>query len=474
MTKIDLSGLESRILGLLNPFKSRVSSSEVILPFLSLYVFRYLTSEQHSLFIPSSVDYLQILKNDNKKVTDKLYESLDKLRECYPQIWFNGNYIFDFSPPKNISDNEWGGLILWTLKHLKTIDIESMYYLDADVYPKLFQNIINHFFLEDFNFLPEHFSSPEIGKLMVELLKPSAGQKIYDPVCGTGGFLTSVISYLKNKGENPENIQILGREVNDKICRIARLNMMVHGVDISSIEFDDTLHSFYSDTDNRKFDVILADPPFSLKTKDLVGYQNNYGFKYKGLLPSNGRADFAFILHALDSINENGVIAIMIPEGVLFRGGAEGNLRRLLVENGNIDAVISLPQNSLRGTSVKAYILIMRESKPKSDIFFLDTDSVSTRKNVNNNLSKSVISKIVSAYESRESVDGFSAVVDDAKVINQHGKLLPSLYVKAIENDSDEKSLSEILNGQEKLEEKLLSLQKEMKRLISNCTIYDK
>ena len=297
----------------------------------------------------------------------------------------------------------------------------------------------------------EFYTNRTVVTLMAEMLQPQPYESIYDPTCGTGGMLIKSLTYLKDKGEEWRTVKVYGQEVNTLTSSIARMNLHLHGILDYSIANDDTLaRPAFTEGDHlQKFDIVLANPPYSIKTWDRAAFSNDiWGRNFLGT-PPQGRADYAFFQHILASMNdETGRCAILFPHGVLFRE-EEKDMREQLVKRDVIDCVIGIGKNLFFNSPMDACIIICRSHKPedrKGKVLFIDAKDEVTRKNAESFLEVKHIDKISSAYKEFSIVDGFSAIASNEQIQKNDSKLSVPLYVKHTTDskiEDLEKSLSE-------------------------------
>ncbi len=216
----------------------------------------------------------------------------------------------------------------------------------------------------------EFYTPSQVVWLLVNLIKPTAGMKVYDPTAGSGGMLIQTRNYLQLNGENPRNISLYGQERNLNTWAICKLNMFLHGVLNADIQKGDTL----GDPKHTKrgelqlFDRVIANPPFSLKKwgKDLAD-SDPYG-RYPYGTPPKDAGDLAFIQHMIASLNAEGKMGVVVPHGVLFRGGSEKEIRKGIIEDDLLEAVIGLPSALFYGTGIPAALLIINKNKPQERV----------------------------------------------------------------------------------------------------------
>ncbi|MBR4751724.1 MAG: SAM-dependent DNA methyltransferase [Thermoguttaceae bacterium] len=279
----------------------------------------------------------------------------------------------------------------------------------------------------------EFYTNRTVVHLMTELLKPQPGETVYDPTCGSAGMLISCVAYLKERGLEWRNLKIYGQEINQLSSAIARMNLFLHGIEDFHIANGDVLLSpaFLKGNRLQTFDVVLANPPYSIKNWNRNAFAaDKYGRNFLGV-PPQGRADFAFIQHILRSMNEtSGRCAILLPHGVLFRN-EEKELRKTMIEKDLVESVIGLAPNLFFNATMEACILVCRTKKDKTrknKILFIQAVNEFSRIGTQNFLDEEHINRIASSYNRYENETDFARIVDFDEVANNDFSLNLSLY----------------------------------------------
>lgn len=305
----------------------------------------------------------------------------------------------------------------------------------ADEMGQAYEYLVGKFADDAGNTAQEFYTNRTVVQLMAEILQPQPNESIYDPTCGSGGMLVKCLDYLRDKGEEWQSVQVFGQEVNGLTSSIARMNLYLNGVEDFSIVCADTLEhpAFLDGSHLRKFDIVLANPPYSIKEWNREKFMNDkWGRNFLGT-PPQGRADYAFFQHIIASMNENsGRCAILFPHGVLFRD-EEYELRKKLLEMDTLDCVIGLGPNLFFNASMEACIIICKKRKEndhKGKVLFIDAKEEVTRKNAESYLENIHIQRIISAYKSFEDVEYFAKVVDNDKMLNNKSLLSIQSYVE--------------------------------------------
>ena len=281
----------------------------------------------------------------------------------------------------------------------------------------------------------EFYTNRTLVHLMAQMLRPQAGERIYDPTCGTGGMLLSALAEVKRSGGEHRTLKLYGQERNHMTASIARMNLVLHGVEDFDIQRGDTLDRprFVEGDGLRTFDVVLANPPYSIKRWNREAWaSDSWGRNFLGT-PPQGRADYAFFQHILRSMDpKTGRCAILFPHGVLFRKG-ERELRRKLVEADVVECVLGLGPNLFFNSAMEACVVVCRSEKPadrKGRILFINAVNEVSRERAVSFLRPEHQARIRTAYEAFADEVAFAKVADQQQVAAQGHSLSIPLYVK--------------------------------------------
>lgn len=289
----------------------------------------------------------------------------------------------------------------------------------------------------------------EVAVLITRLVAPTSGERIYDPCCGTGGFL---VHAARDVGS--DDFALFGHEPRHRLWATGKMNLILAGLDSADIRQNDPIRNPIVDKEDHlhKFDVVVSTPPFALEDWGAESVTHDRLNRFHRGIPPKSSGDYAFITHAVETMQaQTGRAALILPLGVLFRGGTEGLIRRRLIEENRLDRVIRLPANILLGTPLPVVLLIFKASKPDTSVMFIDASTDFLDEKSRNRLRSSDIDKIISASESKADIPGYSRRVSFDEIQGNDFNLNVPLYIKG----ADEKSidLTEIVARVQTLEQ---------------------
>jgi type I restriction enzyme M protein len=269
----------------------------------------------------------------------------------------------------------------------------------------------------------EFYTPAEVVRLLVQLTKPQAGNEIYDPTAGSGGFLIQAHQYVEEQGQNPDDLALYGQDSNGTVWSICNMNMILHNITNFTIENGDTLEDpqLLDNGQIRRFDRVLANPPFS---QNYSRANLQYSNRFREFCPETGKkADLMFVQHMIASLKRDGHMATIMPHGVLFRSGKEKLIREIFIDDDLIEAIISLPPGLFYGTGIPACVLVIDKNKPdalRDKILFINADREYAEGKNQNKLRPEDIEKIDFAFTHKREIPGYSRLVDKSEIIEQH------------------------------------------------------
>ena len=248
----------------------------------------------------------------------------------------------------------------------------------------------------------EFFTPHNISELLAKLMQPKAGSRIYDPTCGSGSLLITVAEEVKDKDGNKSNdFALYAQESNRNTWALCKMNMFLHNMDDAHTAWGDTIRNpKHIEGDKLKtFDIVVANPPFSLDKWGADGAASDVFNRFSMGVPPKSKGDYAFISHMIASAHHgSGKVGVIVPHGVLFRGSSEGKIRKQLIENNYLEAVIGLPQNLFFGTGIPAAILVFNKGKTNTDVLFVDASKEYIAGKNQNELGEEHVQKVVAIY----------------------------------------------------------------------------
>jgi type I restriction enzyme M protein len=324
----------------------------------------------------------------------------------------------------------------------------------------------------------EFYTPKQVSRLLAQLSCPKPGDRICDPACGSAGLLIEAGIEIEASGSR--DFALFGQEVNGSTWALARMNMFLHGKDSARIEWGDTLNSPALVENDRlmRFNVVVANPPFSL---DKWGSENAEGDRFNRFwrgVPPKSKGDYAFISHMVEvALPQEGRVAVVVPHGVLFRGGAEGRIRQRLIEENLLDTVIGLPANLFPTTSIPVAILVFDRSREKggareacTDVLFIDASRDYQSSKNQNALLDAHMEKILATFKARENVDKYAHVARIAEIIENDFNLNIPRYVDTFEAE-EEIDVAAVEKEIERLEAELAEVRAKMKAYLKELGV---
>ena len=367
-------------------------------------------------FVPPQARWSYLLDELHQQVGHGLNKALGALEQSNPESLEGVLQHIDFSRRVGntaVSDKKWRDLIDHFSKYrLRNEDFEF-----PDLLGAAYEYLIRDFADSAGKKGGEFYTPRPVVQLMVRLVDPQEGMAIYDPCSGSGGMLIYARNHVVDNGGNPANLVLAGQENNGTTWSISKMNMLLHGIRDADLKNNDTLTNpeHTSGGELKRFDRVITNPPFS-QNYDKESLAHGERFRYGYTSESGKKADLMFLQHMLAVLKPDGVVATVMPHGVLFRGGAEGSIRQKIIEDDLLDTVIGLGPNLFYGTGIPAAILILRAkgSKPperRGKVLFINADRDYGEGRAQNHLRPRDEEKITAAYRDFADVDGFAKTV---------------------------------------------------------------
>ncbi|MEW9939175.1 type I restriction-modification system subunit M [Clostridium butyricum] len=314
-----------------------------------------------------------------------------------------------------------------------------------DILGEIYEYLIGQFAANAGKKGGEFYTPHQVSKILAKIVTSDVKKldeffNIYDPTMGSGSLLLTVGQELP-KGTP---MKYFGQELNTTTYNLARMNLMMHNVSYNNMILNnaDTLESDWPDGPDEKgidrprsFDAVVANPPYSAKWDNDETKLKDPRFSDYGKLAPASKADYAFILHSIYHLNNDGTMAIVLPHGVLFRGAAEGKIRQTLIEKNYLDAVIGLPANLFYGTSIPTIILVLKKNRKNKDILFIDASNDFEKSKNQNNLTDENVDKIISTFKERKDIDKYAHVASIEEIRENDFNLNIPRYVDTFEEE---------------------------------------
>jgi len=402
--------------------------------------------EFHRFVIPKECHW-----NDVRETTTNVGLAIEKALRGIEQA--NQEFLYgifgdaQWSNKNKLSDR----LLIDLVEHFSQYNLSNSM-VDPDMLGQAYEYLIKHFADLTNKKAGEFYTPRSVVHLLGLILDPHEGETIYDPACGTGGMLLECVGHLKENKEDYRTLKLFGQEKNLTSSSIARMNMFLHGIEDFSIMRGDTLRNpaFFEADGLKTFDCVIANPPFSLQDWGEENWVNDpYGRNIAGVPPkSNG--DMAWVQHMIKSMNSTGRMTVVLPHGALFRKNAEGKIRKALIEQDLLEAVIGLGANIFYGTQLAACVLIFRQNKDtakKKKVLFIDGSDQVRVGRAQNYLEENHVQQLFDWYSAFENAENYVKVVSLGEIAENDYNLNIPLYVEKIIEDnlpSVEEALSDL------------------------------
>lgn len=379
---------------------------------------------------------LTMQANQNTFQLNDLNKAFIDLSTKYVQ--FNG--LFDDVDLKSkklgADDQQRNVTITEVLKKLNGIDVLGH---NGDVIGDAYEFLISQFASEAGKKAGEFYTPHEVSDMMARIAAIGQEDKklfsVFDPTMGSGSLMLNIRNYLNY----PKSVKYHGQELNTTTFNLAKMNLILHGVDNEDIRLrnGDTLNKDWPTDEPYTFDSVVMNPPYSAKWSSDDTFLDDSRFNRYGKLAPKSKADFAFMLHGYYHLKDSGTMAIVLPHGVLFRGAAEGVIRKKLLEDGSIDTVIGMPANLFFGTSIPTTVIILKKNRSTRDVLFIDASKDFIKGKNQNKLSQENIDRIVETYKKREDVEKFAHVVSFEEIKENDFNLNIPRYVDTFEEQEE-------------------------------------
>lgn len=410
--------------------------------------------ENHRFQIPNGSHWKHV-REVTVNVGMALQEAMRALEKANPETLYGIFGDASWTNKERLSDETLINLLEHFSQH--TLDIATV---PDDQLGNAYEYLIKHFADDSGHTAAEFYTNRTVVRLMTLIMNPQPGESVYDPTCGSGGLLLNCALQLKNSGKEYRTLKLYGQEINLITSAIARMNMFLHGIEEFQVVRGNTLSepAFQENDELKTFNVILANPPYSIKSWDRKGFENDpWGRNIWGT-PPQGTADYAFQQHIQKSLNpENGRSITLWPHGILFRD-AEAGMRQKMLESDVVECVIGLGPNLFYNSPMEACLLITNNKKPeerKGKVFIINAVKEVRQDKSIANLEEQHIQKIHNAYLNFTNQEEFCRIVELDEILERRASLNVSLYVSNVQKNNNEKSFGRLFMDWEQSSQEL-------------------
>ncbi|WP_164661335.1 type I restriction-modification system subunit M [Tropicibacter sp. Alg240-R139] len=384
--------------------------------------------------------------------------NLAKLENVFRDISFNANKLGDEEQKNDL------------LRHLledfakPAMDLRPSRVGQLDIIGGAYEYLISRFAASAGKKAGEFYTPAEVSQLMARLVDPQENDEICDPTCGSASLLMKCGRLIREK-TGAKRYALYGQEAIGSTWALAKMNLFLHGEENHQVEWGDTIRNpklTTSDDMLRHFDIVVANPPFSLDKWGVATAEADRFNRFRRGIPPKTKGDYAFILHMIETLKpRTGRMAVVVPHGVLFRGAAEGKIRKQLIDENLLDAVIGLPEKLFFGTGIPAAIMVFRKHKPDDTVLFIDASREFDPGTNQNQLTTGHLDKIVGTYDARETVDKYAYTATRAEIEENDFNLNIPRYVDTFEEE-EEIDLMAVRAERLKLKEEMDGLEAQM------------
>ena len=391
--------------------------------------------EMHRFEIPAGCHWMNV-RETTTNVGMAIEKALRGIEQANQEFLYGIFGDAQWSNKNKLSD----ALLINLIEHFSQYELSNET-VDPDMLGQAYEYLIKHFADLTNKKAGEFYTPRSVVHLLGLILDPHEGETVYDPACGTGGMLLECVDHLKKNNEDYRTLKLFGQEKNLTSSSIARMNMFLHGMEDFEILRGDTLRSpgFFEADGLKTFDCVIANPPFSLKEWGASTWANDpYGRNIAGV-PPKGNGDMAWVQHMIKSMNSTGRMTVVLPHGALFRKGAEGKIRKALLEADLLEAVIGLGPNIFYGTQLAACVMVFRQNKPaekKGNVLFIDASDQIRVGRAQNFLEPSHVQRIYDWFTGYTDVENYVKVADADDLKENDYNLNIPLYVEKIIEDN--------------------------------------
>ncbi|MBU8763783.1 type I restriction-modification system subunit M [Micrococcus luteus] len=402
--------------------------------------------------------------NDLNKAFIDLSTKYDQFNGLFDDVDLKSKKLGSDDQQRNITITE-------VLKKLNDVDVLGH---NGDVIGDAYEFLIGQFASEAGKKAGEFYTPHEVSDMMARIAARGQEDKklfsVFDPTMGSGSLMLNIRNYINH----PESMKYHGQEMNTTTYNLAKMNLILHGVNNEDMRLrnGDTLNKDWPTDEPYTFDAVLMNPPYSAEWSADETFLDDSRFNRYGKLAPKSKADFAFLLHGFYHLKDSGTMAIVLPHGVLFRGAAEGVIRKKLIEDGSIYAVIGMPANLFFGTPIPTTVIILKKNRTTRDVLFIDASNEFIKGKNQNKLSKENIDQIVETYRKREDVEKYAHLATFEEIKENDFNLNIPRYVNTFEEE-DPVDMALIGSSLQEVRKEKAQLESSLYDMISSLQFYE-
>lgn len=425
--------------------------------------------EQFQFYVPQEARWHEIRKHaqDVGTAINVAFEALENENKTLEGVLTP----IDFNRKEVLTDE----ILQRLLQHFSLLDLSNGNLSEPDMLGRAYEYLISQFADDAGKKGGEFYTPSRVVELIVKLIKPEEGMRVYDPTCGSGGMLIQAVDFVKAKGGNPQSLSLYGQEKNLNTWSIAKMNLLLHGLPDHDIQKGDTIRNprLVEDNEIMLFDRVIANPPFSLKEWGRESAEHDAYGRFRFGIPPKNAGDYAFVQHMIASLKHDGVAGVVMPHGVLFRSGAEGKIRQGILEADLLEAVVGLPSGLFYGTGIGACILVLNRNKPeerKGKVLFIAAETDFQEGKNQNLLRPQDIDKVVSAFDQYVDIEKYARSVSFEEIQSNDFNLNITRYIdKSVEEEKMD--LNIIFSELKELEEEQLLIKNKVNNYLKELGI---
>lgn len=393
--------------------------------------------DEHQFFVPKRARWSEIQRTaiGIGEALNKACAELERVNSSLEGVLAG----IDFNDERKLGDARNRDVVLGKLvQHFSRVNLRNASLSEPDMLGRAYEYLIERFADDAGKKGGEFYTPKKVVELIVELLAPTERMRICDPTCGSGGMLIECAHYLQRHGKNPQNLSLFGQEKNLGTWAICKMNMLLHGLPDAKIEKGDTIRDpKLRDGDGLAlFSRVIANPPFSLDEWGREVAENDPYGRFRFGVPPKTKGDLAFVQHMIATTDRTGMVGVVMPHGVLFRGAAEGEIRKVVLQEDLVEAVVGLPPNLFYGTGIPAAILVLNKAKRperKRKVLFIEASREFGTKATQNVLRNEDVNKIVGTFHAFKDLDKYARVVGLDEIEKNEFNLNISRYMDTVE-----------------------------------------